>query len=179
MSGWLRISRRDVVELCEQLFSSRISAGTVDAILSRAADALAEPHADLLTELRSASAVNMDETGWRTAGERRALWGIFDQRHAYLPIRTDRTSACTRRTRSSSKDGALTGSLCSIAQFEQLPCEQDRLLEVQGKRSLSVCVQPHSSHSLALPVMELSLWHGPNATELAPRKLDRHNYLYN
>jgi transposase len=85
-----RISRRDVVELCEQLFSSRISAGTVDAILSRAADALAEPHADLLAELRSASAVNMDETGWRTAGERRALWGIFDQRHAYLHIASDR-----------------------------------------------------------------------------------------
>jgi transposase len=35
-----RISRRDVVELCEQLFSSRISAGTVDAILDRAAQAL-------------------------------------------------------------------------------------------------------------------------------------------
>jgi len=72
------------------LFSSRISAGTVDAILARSADALAEPHADLLGELRGAGAVNMDETGWRTAGERRALWGIFDQRHAYLQIASDR-----------------------------------------------------------------------------------------
>jgi transposase len=85
-----RISRRDVVELCEQLFSSRISTGTVDAILSRAAEALAEPHADLLQELRGSSAVNMDETGWRTAGERRALWGIFDRRHAYLEVAPDR-----------------------------------------------------------------------------------------
>ena len=81
-----RISRRDVVECCEQLFSSRISTGTVDAILSRTAQALTEPHADLLGALRGAGAVNMDETGWRTAGERRALWGIFDQRHAYLQI---------------------------------------------------------------------------------------------
>ncbi len=47
-----RISRRDVVECCEQLFSSRISTGTVDAILDRAAQALAEPHADLLGALR-------------------------------------------------------------------------------------------------------------------------------
>jgi len=75
-----------VVELCEQLFGSRISTGTVDAILARASDALAEPHADLLGALRSASAVNMDETGWRTAGQRRALWGIFDERHAYLHV---------------------------------------------------------------------------------------------
>ena len=85
-----RISRRDLVELCEQLFSSRISTGTVDSILSRTAEALQKPHADLLGVLRGVSAVNMDETGWRTAGERRALWGVFDQRHAYLHIASDR-----------------------------------------------------------------------------------------
>ena len=85
-----RISRRDVVECCEQLFSSRISAGTVEAILGRTAQALVKPHADLLGALRGAGAVNMDETGWRTAGQRRALWGIFDQRHAYLQIAPDR-----------------------------------------------------------------------------------------
>jgi transposase len=85
-----RISRRDVVELCEQLFSSRISTGTVDGILDRTAQALGEPHAELLGALRGSGAVNMDETGWRTAGERRALWGIFDERHAYLQIARDR-----------------------------------------------------------------------------------------
>ena len=85
-----RISRRDVVELAEQLFSSRISTGTVEAILTRTGEALAVPHADLLERLRSSRAVNMDETGWRTAGERRALWGIFDDRHAYLHVAAGR-----------------------------------------------------------------------------------------
>jgi transposase len=32
----------------------------------------------------------MDETGWRTAGERRALWGAFTARHAVLRVRADR-----------------------------------------------------------------------------------------
>jgi transposase len=85
-----RVSRRDVVELCEQLFGARISAGTVDAILQRVADALAEPDADLLTRVRAAKAVNIDETGWRTAGDRRALWGAFTARHAVLRVRADR-----------------------------------------------------------------------------------------
>lgn len=85
-----RISRRDVVECCEQLFASRISTGTVESILARTGDALTEPHADLLERLRETGAVNMDETGWRTAGERRALWGIFGERHAYLQIAPDR-----------------------------------------------------------------------------------------
>ena len=85
-----RISRRDVVELCEQLFGSRISSGTVDAIVCRVADALVDPCVDLLDRLRASKTVNMDETGWRTAGQRRALWGIFDQRHAYLHVAADR-----------------------------------------------------------------------------------------
>jgi transposase len=85
-----RVSRRDVVECCEQLFGTRISAGTVDAILERVADVLVEPDADLLERVRSANALNMDETGWRTAGQRRALWGAFSDRHAVLRVRADR-----------------------------------------------------------------------------------------
>jgi transposase len=85
-----RISRRDVVELCEQLFGSRISTGTVDAIVCRVADALVDPCEDLLERLRASRAVHMDETGWRTAGQRRALWGMFDQRHAYLHVAANR-----------------------------------------------------------------------------------------
>ena len=88
-----RISRRDVVELCEQLFSSRISTGTVDAILARAADALAEPCEDLLERVRRARAVNMDETGWRLCGDQRALWGMFTDRHAILQVAPDRHEA--------------------------------------------------------------------------------------
>ena len=41
-------------------------------------------------KLRGAAALNMDETGWRTAGERRALWGMFDPRHAYFAIEPGR-----------------------------------------------------------------------------------------
>jgi transposase len=85
-----RISRRDVVELCEQLFGARISSGTVDAILTRVADALADPYDDLLDHVRQSKHLNMDETGWRTAGDRRALWGAFTDRHAVLRIAADR-----------------------------------------------------------------------------------------
>jgi transposase len=85
-----RVSRRDVVELMEELFCARISTGTVDAILARAGEALAEPYEDLLARVRGARTLNMDETGWRTAGERRALWGAFTPRHALFAIAADR-----------------------------------------------------------------------------------------
>jgi transposase len=85
-----RVSRRDVVELCEQLFGSRVASGTIDAILARVGDALAEPYDDLLQRVRAATSLNMDETGWRTAGQRRALWGAFSARHGVLRIAPDR-----------------------------------------------------------------------------------------
>ncbi|MGA2455569.1 MAG: DUF6444 domain-containing protein [Solirubrobacteraceae bacterium] len=56
-----RVSREDTVELIEELFGARISSGTVDAILTRTAQALAEPHDDLLRRLRAAQALNMDD----------------------------------------------------------------------------------------------------------------------
>ncbi len=85
-----RVSRRDVVELCEQLFGSRISTGTTDAILARVGDALSDPYDDLLERVRASKTLNMDETGWRTCGQRRALWGAFTERHAVLRVRRDR-----------------------------------------------------------------------------------------
>ena len=54
-----RVSRRDVVELSAELFSARVSTGAVEAILARAGEALAEPHAHLLARVRAARALNV------------------------------------------------------------------------------------------------------------------------
>jgi transposase len=85
-----RVSRRDVVELGEELFGARLSMGSVDAILTRASNALAEPYEDLLERILAAGALNVDETGWRTNGERRALWGLFTSRHAFFQVASSR-----------------------------------------------------------------------------------------
>jgi transposase len=85
-----RISRRDVVELSEELFGVRICSGTVEAILARAGDALENPYDDLRERVRANKSVNMDETGWRLKGSQRALWGMFTDRHALFHLAPDR-----------------------------------------------------------------------------------------
>jgi transposase len=85
-----RVSRRDTVELLDELFGARLSSGTVDAILGRAAAALDEPHEDLLDHIRCAPAVNIDETGWRLKGKRRTLWGAATPAAAVFRIAPDR-----------------------------------------------------------------------------------------
>lgn len=81
-----RVSRRDTVELMSELFGARISIGSVDQILSRAADALELPHQDLLRAIRRAGRLNMDETGWRLRGKQRTLWGVFTDKIAIYRI---------------------------------------------------------------------------------------------
>jgi len=69
-----RISQRGIVELAHDLFGADVSVGAVEAICLRASAALADPHAQLQNWVLDQAAVHVDETGWRTAGESRALW---------------------------------------------------------------------------------------------------------
>jgi hypothetical protein len=50
-----RVSRRDVVELGEELFGARLSVGSVDAILTSTSDALAKPYEDLFARPEATS----------------------------------------------------------------------------------------------------------------------------
>jgi transposase len=74
MSARNRISRRDMAELAGDLFGLEMSVGTVDAICQRGSAALEGPHERLAASVLDSPALNVDETGWRTAGEGRALW---------------------------------------------------------------------------------------------------------
>ena len=85
-----RVSRRDTVELAGELFGAKLASGTVDAILARAGEALAEPYEDLLVRVRAAPALNVDETGWKLRGAKRTLWGAVTSRAAVFRIAPDR-----------------------------------------------------------------------------------------
>jgi transposase len=81
-----RISRRGITELARELFGVRLSAGAVDAICQRAREALAGPHLQLHDWVLEQGAVHVDETGWRTSGEARALWTATTPEATFLQI---------------------------------------------------------------------------------------------
>jgi transposase len=88
-----RLSRRQVVELLDELFGCPIAVGTIDAILTRTAETLEPVYDELLEQTRTAGALNVDETGWYLSGESRTLWGAFSKRTAVLRIAPDRGKA--------------------------------------------------------------------------------------
>jgi transposase len=85
-----RVSRRDTSELARELFGVELATGSVDAIVQRTGAALAAPHTRLEQQLKSAPVVNIDETGWKTAGGKRTLWGALTARSAVFRIAAGR-----------------------------------------------------------------------------------------
>jgi transposase len=81
-----RISRRGITQLARDLFGVPLSPGAVDAICQRASDALAGPHLQLQDWVLDQDAVHVDETGWRTSGEGRALWTATTPAAAFFQI---------------------------------------------------------------------------------------------
>ena len=107
-----RISRRGIVELARDLFGVSLSTGAVDAIGQRARDALAGPHTQPHDWLLDQAALHIDETGWRTAGESRALWTLTNPEAAIFQIAED----CDREQLS-----ALIGSYPGIIVSDRWP----------------------------------------------------------
>jgi transposase len=85
-----RLSRRQLVQLMEELFGCPIAVGTIDAILTRIGETLEPVYESLLEQTRTAGALNIDETGWYLGGEPRTLWRAFSKRTAVLRIASDR-----------------------------------------------------------------------------------------
>ena len=81
-----RVSRRGICELARDLFGVTLCTGAVDGICQRASDALAGPHCQLQDWVLDQGAVHVDETGWRTRGEGRALWTATTPQATFLQI---------------------------------------------------------------------------------------------
>ncbi|MCA1698834.1 MAG: IS66 family transposase, partial [Actinobacteria bacterium] len=85
-----RVSRRDMSELARDLFGMALSVGSVDRICQRASQILAGPHEALTASVLGSPALNVDETGWATAGEQRTLWTAATPEAAVFRVAEDR-----------------------------------------------------------------------------------------
>jgi transposase len=74
LTGRCRLSKRQVVELCEDAFATPLSTGAVCAIEQDASETLAAPVQEAREILREQPVVHLDETGWREDKKKAWLW---------------------------------------------------------------------------------------------------------
>jgi transposase len=91
-----RLSRRQIAELLGELHGCPVSVGTIDAIIGRVGEALADPYAELRGLLPSEPVVHADETGWALAGDRRWLWGGFTGKLAVFAFHKSRSQKAAK-----------------------------------------------------------------------------------
>jgi transposase len=74
LAGSHHVSKRGLEEITEDVFDVPVALGTVAHLESQLSAALAPAHAEALAAVRAAEVKNVDETGWKQAGQRRWLW---------------------------------------------------------------------------------------------------------
>ena len=68
------LSRRQIGGLLSMVLGIHLSLGTIDNSIHEAGNAAANPVKSLREELAQQDRLNIDETGWKKAGEKRWLW---------------------------------------------------------------------------------------------------------
>lgn len=108
-----RLTRRLTRDLIADLVSRRFSIGTIQAVIERASEAVADTASGIRTAINQAPAVNADESGWMDTGQDRPkkrrfwLWAASAQGLAYFHVAPDRGAAGLSGILDAGYDGTL------------------------------------------------------------------------
>lgn len=96
LAGCQHVSARGLEEIVEALYGVPIALGTVAALQGQLSAALQLTHERIGREVRAAAAKNVDETGWKQAGQKRWLWVAVSQAASYFLVQARRSAAALR-----------------------------------------------------------------------------------
>jgi len=86
LSGTHYASQRGLEDAAAVVFGVPLSLGSVTALQEQMSQALAPAHQEIAAEVRPAPVKNVDETGWKQAGEKRWLWAAVTTTAALFVI---------------------------------------------------------------------------------------------
>jgi len=92
-----RMPRRVVEALLAQVLGIEISLGSTQKCWEEASQAVAGPCQELEQRLRDEPVLNVDETGWRTNGDKRFLWAFVAARYVVYTVAATRGSEVLTR----------------------------------------------------------------------------------
>ena len=87
-----RMPRRVVEALLEQVLGIEISLGSTQKCWEETSQAVAAPCQELEQQLKKEPVLNVDETGWRTNGDKRFLWAFVAARYVVYTVAATRGS---------------------------------------------------------------------------------------
>src|SRR5579859_8028222 len=85
-----RLPRRLVEAMLSDVLGIEISLGSTQKAWEEVSQAVAQPVAQLQEQLPREAVLNVDETGWRTNGDKRWIWGLVAKQFVFYVVASTR-----------------------------------------------------------------------------------------
>jgi transposase len=163
LQGCQHVSHRGLEEIAEVVFGVPLSLGSVTALQEQLGDALAPAHQEIAQEVRPAPAKNVDETGWKQAGQKRWLWAAVTSSAALFVIHLRRGAEGLRALLGE----AVQGLICSDrwSAYHLVPIERRQLCWAHLRRDFQAMIDRGGEAAgigeelLSHADMMFGLWH--------------------
>jgi transposase len=163
LQGSHHVSHRGLEEIAEVVFGVPLSLGSITALQEQMSDALAPAHQEIAQEVRPAPAKNVDETGWKQAGQKRWLWAAVTSGAALFVIHLKRGAAGLKALLGE----AIVGLVCSDrwSAYHLIPVERRQLCWAHLRRDFQAMIDRGGEAAatgeelLAHADMLFGLWH--------------------
>jgi transposase len=162
-SGVMHASKRQIEAAVEAMFGVPLALGTISKLEQEVSAALASAHAEAQRAIQAADAKNVDETGWKLAGDRCWLWAAATLRVACFVIHPWRGATGLAALLGEGLRGVLSSDRWGA--YNRLPVRRRQLCWAHLKRDFQKLVErggvAQEVGDMALGVLEIVFkeWH--------------------
>jgi transposase len=135
LHGRFRLSMRETTEVFADLFGVPMGPGSVSALCQEVNAALAEPYDTVRAQVRAEHHANVDETGWKQAGERRWLWVAVTCLCTLFVVAKHRSAAVLQTLLGEAYDGVVSSD--RYRAYLSIPIERRQICWAHLRRDLT------------------------------------------
>jgi len=177
LSGSQYVSQRGLEDVCETVFGVPLSLGSVTALQGQLSEALRPAHEEIAHEVRQAPVKNVEETGWKQAGDKRWLWAAVTATAAFFLVQARRGAQALRALLGE----AVVGLVCSDrwGASQQVPLSRRQVCWAHLRRDFQAMIdrggpgKPVGERLLAHSNEMFDLWHQLKEGKLSRGRFQR------
>jgi len=134
LHGRFRLSMRETTEVLGDLFGVPLGAGSVSTLCQEVNAALSEPYEEVRAQVEVETHANVDETGWKQAGEKRWLWVAVTALCTFFVVAKKRSAAVLLSVLGEAFDGVVSSDRYKA--YLSIPIERRQICWAHLKRNL-------------------------------------------
>ncbi len=134
LHGRFRLSMRETTTVFADLLGVPLGPGSVSTLCQEVAVALDEPYGEVRAQVEAETHANVDETGWKQAGERRWLWVAVTALCTLFVVAKNRSAAVLATVLGETFDGVVSSDRYKA--YLSIPIERRQICWAHLKRNL-------------------------------------------